>query len=193
MLVPLLTILMAASAVFLVYRGQTDELPEGLEMLTVGDRVYAVRTGQPGADDRAAFLDEMYQRNVILLAYILDNFPEDPRTARLINATPQIREVEAASTEAGYSENKGEAIALCLKDDDYRDKMEELYFVMIHELAHIASENYGHDAEFWECQDWVQECAIRAGVYEYKDYSQSPSTICAFRLDQNPCTSCADI
>lgn len=186
-----LTMLLAGTGVFLVSH-QFNKLPDGLEYVTVGGAKYAVRSGEE-KKDRAEFLHRVHLRNQRLIDYLKENHPDDERVKRLVNATPELREVEKASTEAGYTENKGEAIALCLSDEDYENKFEALYFVMLHELAHVANDEWGHGPEFWDTFDFIQEEAIKAGVYEYVDYKDEPVQICSFDLSQNPCKTCADL
>lgn len=186
----LLGVAAAGAAAYAV--SQNMNTPEGIEYYAVGGKSYGVRK-DAGKDERAEFLHQLYLRNVVLLDYLAVYHEDDERVKRLLKSTPRIREVEASSSEAGYTEDKGAAIALCLKDEDYKDKLDALYFVMLHELAHVANDEWGHGPEFWETFDFIQESAIRAGVYEYVDYSEDPVQICDFSLNQNPCETCPDL
>ena len=186
-----LAMILAGAGAFLTSQ-HFNKLPDGLEYVTVEGARYAVRSGDE-KQDRAEFLHRVHLRNQRLIDYLKEKHPDDERVKRLIKATPELRQVERASSEAGYTENKGEAIALCLSDEVYEDKFEALYFVMLHELAHVANDAWGHGPEFWVTFDFIQESAIKAGVYEYEDYSENSVQICSFSLTQNPCETCADL
>jgi hypothetical protein len=190
MLVPIIAAAIAAATAYILVQSQTNPLPQGLVYVTVGDRAYAVRD-VTGMQERAEFLSLMYARNMILLDYLAENHPSDERTVRLLASSPEIREVESSAPQAGYTDNKGDAIALCLKDGDYdqAQKAEALYFVMLHELAHVATVEEQHPPIFWENFNWIQEQAIRAGVYTYVNYEDAPVDICGLNLNENPCTT----
>jgi hypothetical protein len=195
MLVPLIAAAIAAATAYILVQNQTKPLPPGLVYVTIGDKVYAVRNVS-GQQERAEFLSLMYARNIRLLEYLAENHPEDERTVRLLESSPELREVESGAPDAGYTENKGESIALCLKDGDYEQdqKADALYFVMLHELAHVATVEEQHPPIFWENFNWIQEQAIRAGVYTYVNYEDVPIDICGFNLNENPCTTqCTDL
>ena len=45
----------------------------------------------------------------------------------------------------GYTLNKGDKIGLCIEDDE-----NTLFFVVLHELAHIITPEFGHTTLFWD-------------------------------------------
>ena len=63
--------------------------------------------------------------------------------------------------EIGYNVNKGNEIGLCLDGD-----ANEVFHVLIHELAHTVTESYSHNKQFWKNFKILREHCIRKGIYE---------------------------
>ena len=62
----------------------------------------------------------------------------------------------------GYNVNKGNEIGLCLDGTP-----NEIFHVLIHELAHTVSSNYAHDEEFWENVRKLTLICKRLDVYSH--------------------------
>lgn len=89
-----------------------------------------------------------------------------------------------------YVEDKGEVFAMCLREkqsgqDSFQD-WNTVMFVSIHEMAHIASEGYGHETEFWTNFKFLLLEAKEAGLYDMVDYSQSPVDYCGVDVNYSP-------
>ena len=50
------------------------------------------------------------------------------------------------SKDLGYTINKGEKIGLCTNDSS----MNDLFFIVLHELGHVITKEYGHPEIFWK-------------------------------------------
>lgn len=61
----------------------------------------------------------------------------------------------------GYNTNKGAEIGLCIDGDE-----NEIFHVLLHELAHCTVEEYSHSKEFWEKYEKLRNEAISIGVYD---------------------------
>ena len=61
----------------------------------------------------------------------------------------------------GYNTNKGYEIGLCL-DGTAND----IFHILIHELAHTTVEEYSHSKQFWQNFNDLKEICIRMGIYE---------------------------
>lgn len=89
-----------------------------------------------------------------------------------------------------YVQNKGDIFAICLrekqtgKNELYR--LEMLKFVIIHEMAHLSSATYGHDASFWMNFKILLHDAHEFGMYDPIDYSITPYNYCSLHVDYNP-------
>ena len=60
--------------------------------------------------------------------------------------------------EIGYNVNE---IGLCLDGDE-----NEVFHVLIHELAHTVTKSYSHNDEFWKNFKILKEHCIRKGIYK---------------------------
>ena len=91
------------------------------------------------------------------------------------------------NNEAAYSINKGERIGICLrkKSGDVEDE-NTMFFVLMHELAHIMSRKYAHDKEFWDNFALLIEAATESGLYKYRDFGKQPTTFCGHSIRHTP-------
>lgn len=62
--------------------------------------------------------------------------------------------------ELGYNVSKGDEIGLCLDGN-----ANEVFHVLIHELAHTVTKSYQHNAEFWDNFKQLKEHCINKKLY----------------------------
>jgi hypothetical protein len=60
----------------------------------------------------------------------------------------------------GYNTNKGGDIVVCLDGD-----VNEIFHVLLHELAHCTVKDYDHTEEFWNNYIELRDMCIELGVY----------------------------
>ena len=77
------------------------------------------------------------------------------------------------------SVNKGEQLALCLRniDDDSFIELNLILFVAIHEIAHVMTDEVGHTPKFWANMKYLLEQGEKIGVYTPEDYSKTPENL----------------
>jgi hypothetical protein len=63
--------------------------------------------------------------------------------------------------ELGYNTNKGYEIGLCLDG-----KVNQIFHVLLHELAHSTVTEYEHSTQFWQNFKELREIATQIGIYE---------------------------
>jgi hypothetical protein len=61
----------------------------------------------------------------------------------------------------GYNTNKGQEIAICLDGTP-----NEIFHVLIHELAHCTVDEYSHSEEFWANYVELRDICIQLGIYQ---------------------------
>ena len=61
----------------------------------------------------------------------------------------------------GYNTNKGQNIVLCLNGQP-----NEIFHVLIHELAHCTVDEYSHSDEFWSNYIELRDICVDLGIYE---------------------------
>jgi hypothetical protein len=94
---------------------------------------------------------------------------------------------------------KGRLLALCLREKDPAASgdpetydvhdMETLWFVTVHELAHIGIDNVGHPPEFWSAFKHLLLESEEAGLAPpggWPDYELFPVPYCGLTVDYNP-------
>lgn len=122
--------------------------------------------------------------------YLNRNYPNDIRVQRLKDRLKDlnIQESEIKPGVSSYTVNKGELISVCVRNKDDLNEFHEfqlLLFVIIHELAHVASKSFGHNKEFNDNFEWLLKEAINVG-YVPQDYSVNPVTYCGVDVTNNP-------
>ena len=61
----------------------------------------------------------------------------------------------------GYNTNKGNEIGLCIDGNT-----NEIFHVLLHELAHCTVEEYSHSKEYWEKFKKLRKISVELGIYE---------------------------
>jgi hypothetical protein len=59
-------------------------------------------------------------------------------------------------------------------------------FVLLHELAHISTDRYGHSPQFWSNMRFLLELAEVTGSYAYQDFDNEVVTYCGRKLAASP-------
>lgn len=100
------------------------------------------------------------------------------------------------SGDTSYTLDKGAVVAICLRRrgpsptgdpraDDIHD-LDTLFFVTLHEMAHIAIDDIDHPKRFWSAFRFLLEAAEEAGVYQSPDFARAPRSYCGVTIDYNP-------
>lgn len=156
---------------------------------SVNNKRYLVRDNN--SKESADRLAKLVQKKNMLCQYIKRHkkYKNHNGVKRLLER--QDVEIEEKSLEydnqAAYSINKGERIGICLRNNrgQYEDG-NTMFFVLMHELAHIMSRKYAHDEEFWNNFAILIEVAIEAKLYKYKEYSKDVTTFCGHVISHTP-------
>lgn len=83
----------------------------------------------------------------------------DPQYDMLHREIPIVAHTGKPSA-VGYNTNKGSEIGLCIDGTS-----NEIFHVLLHELAHCMVTEYSHSAEFWERYEKLKNEAVAIGVY----------------------------
>lgn len=140
--------------------------------------------------EAAEILYKIHKKIEILCKYLNEIDPEYYGTKRLINRyNPSIlRELHKGSSNTSYSVNKGEKLIVCMrskKDDSIHDE-NTIFFVVLHELAHIMSKTIGHNDEFWNNFKYLLKHAIKIKIYKYQDFNNKPEYYCGINITDTP-------
>jgi hypothetical protein len=61
----------------------------------------------------------------------------------------------------GYNVNKGNDIGICIDGEP-----NEIFHVLIHELAHCTVKEYSHSKNFWDKFDKLRSVCVSIGIYQ---------------------------
>ena len=167
---------------------------EALEMKksTINGKTYGIQEMLPNSHKTA---DKIAKIELFIDKFINSlhkKYPEgkDERIDRLISRLHNIKLEESPfiHNTSSYTLNKGELIAMCVRHKETKDfhDFELLKFVIIHELAHVASISTGHNEEFLINFKWLLKEAHDVGLYNPVDYSKNPITYCGVDVTNNP-------
>lgn len=154
-----------------------------------------------GFDDAQRAADALAQLNINtmrLINFMLARYSE-PGTQGYILASrlharynPATLEENnpSGTTNTSYTENKGDRVAMCLREKqsgkNHLHDQSILEYVNLHELAHIASESYGHEDEFWNNFVFLLDAARQANIHIPQDYKHQPINYCGVDVSYNP-------
>jgi hypothetical protein len=92
--------------------------------------------------------------------------------------------------DTSFVTNKGEEFGICLREkqtgnNEFHD-ISTMQFVLLHEMAHLGVESYGHGYEFWATMKILITEANEAGLHTPIDYSIYPQSYCGVDIAFNP-------
>ena len=101
---------------------------------------------------------EVKEKYRILREHIRDT--RHPKFQMLVRCIP-LTGLKRMNDTVGYNTNKGHEIAVCL------DGMpNEIFHVLIHELAHCTVEEFSHSEKFWNNYIELRDMCVQLGIYE---------------------------
>lgn len=133
--------------------------------------------------DRLAMLEV---RLGTLLDHAARTMPQDPRIAAIRSKWDGTLSEVQTTEDVAFSVDKS-SIHVCVRHrNGHIEDLNATMFVLIHELAHVATRDYGHSPEFWANMRFLLELAERAGVYRYENHESA--TFCGHPLGASPLT-----
>ena len=159
---------------------------------TVDGNKYLVRKADDSleAANTLARINESIER---LISHLQTNSTNDERTS-LLRTRYDRSSLSEGGHNSGYtsfSVNKGEKIVMCIRsrdgsnDNGEIERFNTLMYVVLHEVAHLVTEEIGHTPAFWENFKWILDEAEKAGVYTKVDYSKEPEEYCGININSS--------
>jgi len=182
-------LIILSSVVILSYFAYQTLFDDNLEKVrsSVDDREYLVQE-KDDAEEAANLMAEIRRRLMTLSEHVYKAFPEDERVILLKSNFDSnvFREGAEGSGYTSYSLNKGEKIILCLRNKNKLMDINTMMFVVLHELAHLATKSIGHTEEFWSNFRWILEEAINIGIYVKQDFKKENVEYCGMTITSSP-------
>ena len=156
---------------------------------TVDNREYEVRDLSDSLD-AANMLADISDKLTKLVEHVVSSNPDREGIQQLkrnFNSRNIIENTPGGQYTA-YSVNKGEQLALCLRDakDDTFIELNLIIFVAIHEIAHVMTDEVGHTKKFWNNMRYLLEEGEKIGIYTVEDYSKNPKMYCGLEINSSP-------
>ena len=164
-----------------------------------GGECYEVCKEFENKDKAAELLNHLNLMNVAVLRHVRSTRGvASPRFQKKVDAllkryNPQVMMENTPHNNdsprtTSYTTNKGENMMICVRslETDALEDISVLEFVVLHELAHVATEIWGHEVPFWVTFKWVLQQAKDAGIHEPVNYSLKPVRYCGMNINYNP-------
>lgn len=151
----------------------------------VTNKQYYVKNmeGAGAVADRLAFMELRIRE---FLHKALEYAPGDARLENIRRRWNGTLAETPSDQDVAYSISK-DAISVCVRSPTGALESENTsMFVLLHELAHLATDEYGHPPEFWNNMRFLLEVAEVTGAYKYEDYDGRRVTYCGRRLAGSP-------
>lgn len=137
-------------------------------------------------------IKKIHDRNVILINNLMSKYPDDANI-KLLNkrySKKNLREVNPNNdhNSTSYTINKGKEYGICIRNKSEPEKFiptNTIMYVNIHELAHLASESYGHNDEFKRNFKLLLDNANLLGLYSPENYGKKPVNYCGISINEN--------
>ena len=116
---------------------------------------------------------------------VSEAFPNDSLKVSRWSGT--ISEIRGEGTIA-YALDKTD-IYMCIRDSNgVIQDIDDLFFVLLHELSHVSNKTYGHGDDFWKQFKRTLEIASHLGALSYKNYDKYHVDVCGKTISSNPMT-----
>ena len=139
--------------------------------------------------EAANLIAKIREKLVILMEHLEKSYGKNDTRIKLLKQNFRPDRLKEGVTTPGYtsySVNKGEQIVLCLRNNDKLIDINTLFFVVLHEFAHLATESIGHTDEFWDNFRWILEEAINIGLYIKQDFKIKNVEYCGISITSSP-------
>ncbi len=164
----------------------------------VDNHYYRVSTNYDDTQTAADKLGMLNNFNMSLIQYIKDKCSSsecsnmqkkiNKNLSRRYTSNSLIEHTPEGTKETAYSQFKGKIMAFCLRNQNNNSFIDNstLQFVDLHEMAHVASNGYGHGDEFWNIFKQILVEATESNIYEPVDYTKAPVNYCGLVVSHNP-------
>ena len=150
--------------------------------------VSPLQVSKPTAADFLASISSKIDK---LASYMIKHhLPDREISSRFYNRWRKckLRETSSVEKSAAYTVNKGEEMRLCIRKNGSLEDQNTAMFVVLHEIGHVMSLSYGHNAEFRENFSFIVHLASELGLYKPQNFENNPVDYCGTQINTTPCS-----
>lgn len=154
----------------------------------IDNREYIVQIKEDSVD-AANLIAKIREKLEILVEHIVKTYGNGDERVQMLKKNFKPDRLKEGVTKDGYtsySVNKGEQIVLCLRTNNKLMDINTMMFVVLHELAHLATKSIGHTDEFWTNFRWILEESINIGIYTKQDFNKESVEYCGMSITSSP-------
>lgn len=155
----------------------------------IDQRDYLVQN-LPDKQKAADMLATLRRKLIQFTNHIYETHPtEEVKRLKMKYKPNNITESSNDSKYTSYNVNKGDKIVFCIRERDSTNNLvndNTIFFVALHELAHIMTTSIGHKKEFWTNFKFLLKFAIEHGYYYYEPYHILPKKYCGTMITDTP-------
>jgi len=156
------------------------------ETSNIDDRKYLVRKLKD-SKDAANKLAELNGHIFKIIDHCQTTKKENIKLLKENYNPDTLSETIPGSKYTSYSVNKGEEIAICIRNKDNTFmNINTILFVTIHELAHVMTLSTGHTKEFWNNMKYLLEEAEKINLYKPVNYNKYNESYCGMTINSTP-------
>jgi hypothetical protein len=143
------------------------------------------------ADKAFQLLESNFNKVYNFINQLDSKYPDDEDVQRLVRRMDNVK-IEESKNEEGtssYTVNKGDLMSICVRykpDHTQFHDNNTLWFVLMHEIAHVMSVSEGHGPEFMKNFKFVLQESEKMNIYTPVDYSNNNITYCGVKVTNNP-------
>lgn len=158
----------------------------------IDKKFYLIKnTNNLSPKEKADILAELNKRVDKLIYYLSINYnnnnkklPKHKNVNLLLKRfSPELLGENVFPFGTSYTFNKGSFIGMCI--DEKNKDINTMFFVLLHELAHVGSESVGHTQEFLDFFRFLLKTSIQLNIYEETDFKTTPKDYCGLNINQN--------
>jgi hypothetical protein len=182
---------------------------EGFANVRAGNNLYRVHEDLDNPQAAANLMDRLNSVALDMIQHLSNKYGTD---AGLLQIAPPYRDrvrssiaalqknyrpsnleeniPERSGGDTSYVIDKGDTFAMCLRDpkngNHIDDRLNNLIFVLLHEMTHLFTDTFGHDKLFWNNFKFMLQEATEARLYSPINYKRDGAPYCGIVITYSP-------
>jgi hypothetical protein len=177
--------------IILLYIIQSYEKFLELRKSTVLNKNIGVQEKLPDSEKAFKIIESNFDKVYKFVNKLDNKHPDNEDVQRLVRRMDNVK-IEESKDEEGtssYTVNKGELISVCVRFKPPKENFHSdntMWFVLMHEMAHVMSVSEGHGSEFIKNFKFLLKESESMGMYQPMDYSNNNIVYCGIKVTNNP-------